>query len=69
MREAESLLVADTLAIDEIANLVGYTNRTSFSRAFRAIYGTDPTNFRTGDCRGDLNIPAEKGLVDDAEVS
>jgi AraC family transcriptional activator of mtrCDE len=69
MREAESLLVADTLAIDEIANLVGYTNRTSFSRAFRAIYGTDPTNFRTGDYRSDLNIPAEKGLVDDAEVS
>jgi AraC family transcriptional activator of mtrCDE len=69
MREAQSLLVADTLAIDEIANLVGYANRTSFSRAFRAIYGTDPTNFRTSDYGGDENMPSEKGLVDDVEIS
>lgn len=70
MREAESLLVADTLAIDEIANMVGYANRTSFSRAFRAIYGTDPTNFRAGDYKqSDANSFAEEELVDDAEIS
>lgn len=69
MREAESLLVADTLAIDEIANLVGYANRTSFSRAFRAIYGTDPTNFRSGDFGGDMNMPPKKRVPDDAEIS
>jgi AraC family transcriptional regulator, activator of mtrCDE len=29
-----------------ISNSIGYTSRSSFSRAFRAIYGVDPKTFR-----------------------
>lgn len=48
MREAAGLLAASTLQIDQIAGLVGYASRSSFSRAFQSIYGTDPSDYRTG---------------------
>ena len=41
MRKAAGLLTTNTLHIDQIANLVGYASRSSFSRAFRSIYGAD----------------------------
>jgi AraC family transcriptional activator of mtrCDE len=47
MREAARLLAASALQIDQIANLVGYASRSSFSRAFRSIYATDPSDYRT----------------------
>jgi AraC family transcriptional activator of mtrCDE len=47
MRKAAGLLAADTLHIDQIASLVGYASRSSFSRGFRSIYGVDPSEYRT----------------------
>jgi AraC family transcriptional activator of mtrCDE len=47
MREAARLLTANALTVECIANLVGYASRTSFSRAFRSIYGTDPFDYRS----------------------
>lgn len=47
MRRAAGLLAANALHIDQIASLVGYGSRSSFSRAFRSIYGTDPSDYRT----------------------
>jgi AraC family transcriptional activator of mtrCDE len=46
MREAAGLLAASALHVDQIANLVGYASRSSFSRAFRSVYGTDPSDYR-----------------------
>jgi AraC family transcriptional regulator, activator of mtrCDE len=47
MRQAKVLLGVDSLSIDQIARAVGYTNRTSFFRAFRKAYGIDPSDYRS----------------------
>lgn len=46
MRHAAVLLSSNTLSIDQVAFNVGYSSRTSFSRAFRKMYGSDPSEFR-----------------------
>jgi AraC family transcriptional activator of mtrCDE len=46
MRHAANLLKADILSVEQIARAVGYSNRTSFFRAFQRTYGKDPTDFR-----------------------
>jgi len=46
MRRARVLLAVDSLSIDQIARAVGYANRTSFFRAFRKAYRTDPSDYR-----------------------
>jgi transcriptional regulator GlxA family with amidase domain len=46
LRIAATLLTTTDLAIKVISNSIGYTSRSSFSRAFRAIYGVDPKTFR-----------------------
>jgi AraC family transcriptional activator of mtrCDE len=46
MRHAAGLLDANILPIEQVAKAVGYDNRSSFSRAFRAIYGVDPSEYR-----------------------
>ncbi len=46
MKEAASLLESDQLSMDHISNAVGYSSRTSFTRAFRSIYGVEPTEYR-----------------------
>ncbi|WP_290985773.1 AraC family transcriptional regulator [Hyphomicrobium sp.] len=48
MRRAANLLEAKMMTVEQVANAVGYVNRSSFSRAFRAIYGVDPTDYRAG---------------------
>ena len=53
MRHAASLLTADVLSIDQIARHTGYDSRTAFSRAFRKIYGVDPSEYR-GTVHGSL---------------
>ena len=48
MRQAAGLLVTDKgLSIDQAAAQAGYSSRSSFSRAFRSVYGCDPTAYRT----------------------
>jgi AraC family transcriptional activator of mtrCDE len=46
MRRAASLLEANMWSIEQVANAVGYASQRSFSRAFRAIYGSDPSEYR-----------------------
>jgi AraC-like DNA-binding protein len=53
MRQAARQLVATNLGIDQIARDAGYASRTSFVRAFRQIYGTDPSLYREDPSRGE----------------
>jgi AraC family transcriptional activator of mtrCDE len=46
MRHAADMLAANVLSIEQIAHAVGYTSRSSFFRAFRQIYGHDPSDHR-----------------------
>jgi AraC family transcriptional activator of mtrCDE len=46
MRQAALLLASNTLPVDQIAQRAGYASRSSFSRAFKAVYGSDPTEYR-----------------------
>ena len=46
LRIAAGLLTTTDLPVKVISNSIGYTSRSSFSRAFRAIYGVDPKTFR-----------------------
>jgi AraC-like DNA-binding protein len=40
------MLAANLLSIEQVAYAVGYTSRSSFFRAFRRIYGHDPSDHR-----------------------
>jgi len=46
MLEARRLLLETTMRINEIADAVGYSNATSFSRAFRLQHGISPKDWR-----------------------
>lgn len=46
LRIAARLLTTTSLPSKGIASSIGYTSRSSFSRAFRAAYGIDPKAFR-----------------------
>jgi AraC family transcriptional activator of mtrCDE len=46
VRYAANLLSVNDLSIAQIAQVVGYANRSSFSRAFWQAYGSDPSDFR-----------------------
>ena len=47
MRQAAQLL--GDYQVDQVANMVGYANRSSFCRAFQKFYGVHPTDHRAGD--------------------
>ncbi|WP_206734166.1 helix-turn-helix transcriptional regulator [Bradyrhizobium nanningense] len=47
MRHAADLLAANALSIDQVALNVGYQSRSSFTRAFRRYYGSDPSEYRS----------------------
>lgn len=46
MRHASDLLAANALSIDQVALNAGYQSRSSFTRAFRKCYGSDPSEYR-----------------------
>jgi AraC-like DNA-binding protein len=46
MRQAADQLASGTLTLDQIAGRAGYDSRSSFARAFRKAYGSDPTEYR-----------------------
>lgn len=46
MKKARELLVKESLTVSEIGNLVGYTNNSKFSRAFREEFGITPLKYR-----------------------
>ncbi len=67
MRRAANLLDANMMSVEQVATAVGYVNRSSFSRAFRAIYGVDPTDYRAGGRparKYGWNIGEESSVVD-----
>jgi AraC family transcriptional activator of mtrCDE len=45
MRQAASLLEKNVLSIERVARSVGYESRSSFFRAFREAFGTDPSEY------------------------
>lgn len=47
MRHAADLLTANALSIDQVALSAGYQSRSSFTRAFRRYYGSDPSEYRS----------------------
>jgi AraC family transcriptional activator of mtrCDE len=46
MRQAAHRLRTTNLSIEEIVHGVGYESRSSFVRAFRETYGSDPSDYR-----------------------
>jgi len=48
MEKARNLLSSDDLSIEEIANRVGYDDKSHFSAQFRKIVGTTPHRYRRG---------------------
>ncbi|MBZ9633785.1 helix-turn-helix domain-containing protein [Clostridium sp. FP1] len=46
MKKAKELLMREELTIAHIANLVGYTNNSKFSKAFREEFGLSPSKYR-----------------------
>jgi AraC-like DNA-binding protein len=47
LRKAARLLESSDLPVKTVANRVGYTSRSYFSRAFKAYYKKSPAQFRT----------------------
>jgi AraC family transcriptional regulator, activator of mtrCDE len=43
MRRARILLATHTLTVDQVAEAVGYSSRPAFYRAFRNVYGENPS--------------------------
>ncbi len=46
LRRAGELLVTTTLPVEAVARNVGFAGRSNFSRAFRQLFGADPSAFR-----------------------
>jgi AraC family transcriptional regulator, activator of mtrCDE len=46
MRHAAGMLTSSHLSIDQVSHGVGYASRSSFFRAFRKTYGSDPSDYR-----------------------
>jgi AraC-like DNA-binding protein len=51
MRQAAEQLTSSALTVDEIIRHAGYASRSSFVRAFRKAYGTDPSSYRQANTR------------------
>lgn len=47
LRIAARLLTTTDLPVKVVSGSIGYSSRSSFTRAFRAAYGVDPTTFRS----------------------
>jgi AraC family transcriptional activator of mtrCDE len=46
MRQAAQHLKTLSLSVGQVAHSVGYASRSSFVRAFRGVYGSDPSAYR-----------------------
>ena len=46
LRRAAMLLKTTSLPVEKIANSVGYSSRSSFSRAFKSLFKEDPAGYR-----------------------
>jgi AraC family transcriptional activator of mtrCDE len=57
MKKAAGLLEANVRSVEQIASAVGYKNRSGFFRAFRAVYGIDPMDYRATNSLGKVESP------------
>lgn len=46
LRKAAELLATTAVSVAEVARMVGFSSRSNFSQAFRAMHGVDPSAFR-----------------------
>jgi AraC-like DNA-binding protein len=46
MKKAKALLKDSFLSIKEITSLVGFNDRSHFSRDFKSLFGQNPSEFR-----------------------
>ena len=46
MKKAKALLKDSVLSIKEITSLVGFNDRSHFSRDFKSLFGQNPSEFR-----------------------
>ena len=62
IRQAALLLASTVLPVKIIAASIGYGSRSSFSKAFRTVYGVDPSTFRAANGRSDREPRPVEGL-------
>jgi AraC family transcriptional activator of mtrCDE len=69
MRQAASLLEKNLLSIERVARSVGYESRSSFFRAFREAFGTDPSDYakQLSERQGQPSISNEKSSQEGVE--
>ncbi|TPK67583.1 AraC family transcriptional regulator [Mesorhizobium sp. B2-4-19] len=68
-RAAKLLTKADFLPVKEVAILCGFEDANYFSKVFRRLYGTTPSQFRTTGMYANLRTPARRGVrVSDDEI-
>ncbi|WP_246691945.1 MULTISPECIES: AraC family transcriptional regulator [unclassified Mesorhizobium] len=68
-RAAKLLTKADFLPVKEVAILCGFEDANYFSKVFRRLYGTTPSQFRTTGMYASLRTPARRGVrVSDDEI-
>jgi transcriptional regulator GlxA family with amidase domain len=51
LRRARDMLAVTRLPVEIVARRTGFASRSNFSRAFRDLYGVDPTAYRTASSR------------------
>jgi AraC family transcriptional regulator len=51
MNKAEALLKGSFLSVKEITGLVGFNDRSHFSRDFKRMFGQSPSEFRANSSR------------------
>jgi AraC-like DNA-binding protein len=52
MEQARQLLTSGEMKVEEVAQIVGYRDRSAFSKAFGRIFGVSPKNYRQFAQRG-----------------
>ena len=52
LAQAHNLLMSTSMPISSVANQAGFASRSHFSRAFRSVFGTDPTGMRRSGLNG-----------------
>jgi AraC family transcriptional activator of mtrCDE len=62
MRQAAHLLTASSLPVDSVARRVGYASRSSFFRAFRSTYGSEPSVYRAARSRPSILPDSPRSL-------
>ncbi|WP_348640740.1 AraC family transcriptional regulator [Mesorhizobium sp. B2-3-13] len=61
-RAAKLLTKADFLPVKEVAILCGFEDANYFSKVFRRLYGTTPSQFRTTGMYASLRTPARRSV-------